>query len=304
MVAMLEKPTPASILAVDDEDYNLFIIKEFLAADKHLIKTAGNGLEALELLKAAPDKYDVVLLDRIMPEMGGMELLVKMKADPELCNIPVILQTACAKYEEIVEGISAGAYYYVTKPYEEDMFRSVVQAAVMDCFRIKKLQHDVKDYPSSMRLMERGEFHYKTLDECYALATLLANAFPSPETVIIGLTALMVNALEFGHAGLTYDEKTALINNHQLAETVSKRLALPENKDKQVNVSLNCTDNELIITIEDQGKGFNWQQYLSFDVRRSTDNHGRGIAMANLMSFDQLGYANEGTKAIAKVNIK
>ncbi len=300
---MLERSRPAVILAVDDEDYNLFIIEEFLAADHHVIKMAHNGLEALSLLKAAPNKYDVVLLDRIMPEMDGMTLLAKMKADPELCNIPVILQTACAKHEEIVEGISAGAYYYVTKPYEEDMFRSVVQAAVKDCFRIKKLQHNVKDYPSSMRLMERGQFHYQTLEDCYALAALLANAFPSPETAIIGLTEIMINALEFGHAGLTYAEKTALVTNHQLAQTVAKRLALPENKDKQVKVTLKYTDNELIVTIEDQGKGFSWQQYLNFDVKRATDNHGRGIALANVMSFDHLDYTNGGTKAIAKVKI-
>lgn len=301
---MTDKTTTASILAVDDEEYNLFIIKEILAQDRHLIETVRNGLEAWKLLKAEPKKYDLVLLDRVMPEMGGLELLAKMKSNPKLQNIPVILQTACAKHEEIIEGISAGAYYYVTKPYEEDMFRSVVTAAVLDCMRLKQLQKNVKDYPESIRLMERGMFHYSTIEECDALATLLANAFPEPEKAIIGLTELMMNALEYGHAGLDYDEKTFLIDQKILQETVSQRLAMPENKDKQVKLMLKRSYTELIVTIEDQGKGFDWLPYLNFDPKRATDNHGRGIATAKKVCFDHLEYSNNGSKVIAKVVLK
>ena len=119
--------------------------------------------------------------------------------------------------------------------------------------------------------------------------------------MVTGLTELMLNALEFGHAGLSYADKTALINEQKLHEHVAAKLVTPENKDKSVKVLLNRTDTEVVVSIEDQGKGFDWQKYITFSTERATDNHGRGIATANLMSFDKLSYANNGTKAIAKV---
>lgn len=298
---MIQQTEQVSILAVDDEDYNLLIIEEFLHDAHYVITTASDGEEAWALLEASPDKFDIVLLDRMMPRMGGMEVLQRIKAHPILQYVPTIMQTASAKSEQIIEGIEAGAYYYITKPYKEDMFRSVVSAAVVDRIRFKKLSQDIEEYPSTISLLERGQFHYSTIDECYALASLLSCAFPSPTDAVTGLTELMLNALEFGHVGLSYEDKTSLINEQKLHDHVSAKLELLEHKDKVVKVILNRTDTEVVVSIEDQGQGFDWQKYITFSTERATDNHGRGIATANLMSFDKLTYANDGSKAIAKV---
>lgn len=290
-----------SILAVDDEYYNLLIMEEFLQDDGYTITTASDGEEAWALLEASPEQFDVVLLDRMMPKMEGLEVLKRMKMHPTLQYVPAILQTASAKNEQIIEGIAAGAYYYITKPYKEDMFRSVVRAAVVDRIRFKKLSQDIAEYPSTISLLERGQFRFSTIDECYALASLLSCAFPSPTDAVTGLTELMLNALEFGNAGLSYEDKTALIDEQKLHEHVSAKLAAPENSDKTVKILLNRTDSEVVVSIEDQGKGFDWKKYITFSSDRATDNHGRGIATANLMSFDKLTYANNGAKVIAKV---
>jgi len=300
----MNRTEKASILIVDDEDYNLLIMEEFLLEDNYMITRASDGEEAWVLLDASPDKFDVVLLDRMMPKMEGLEVLKKMKAHTILQNIPVVLQTASAKNEQIIEGISAGAYYYITKPYKEDMFRSVVRAAVVDRLRFKKLSQDIAEYPSTISLLEKGLFRFSTIDECYSLASLLSCAFPSPVDVVTGLTELMLNALEFGNAGLSYDDKTALINEQKLHEHVSAKLASPEHREKSVKVMLNRTDSEVVVSIEDQGKGFDWEKYINFSVERATDNHGRGIATANLMSFDKLSYTNDGAKSIAKVFLR
>jgi len=266
-----------------------------------VITTASDGEEAWALLEASPNDFDVVLLDRMMPKMEGMEVLRRMKAHPVLQYVPTILQTASAKNEQIIEGIEAGAYYYITKPYKEDMFRSVVRAAVADRVRFKKLAQDIAEYPSTISLLERGQFHFSTIKECYSLASLLSCAFPSPTDAVTGLTELMLNALEFGHAGLSYDDKTRLIDEQKLHAHVAAKLATEEHRDKSVKVILNRTDAEVVVSIEDQGNGFDWQKYIVFSADRATDNHGRGIATANLMSFDKLTYANEGRKVIAKV---
>ncbi|HBT43645.1 MAG TPA: response regulator receiver protein, partial [Rhodospirillaceae bacterium] len=60
-----------------------------------------------------------------MPEMDGMEVLAKIKGDPDLKAIPVIMQTAMDLEAEIVDGIEAGVYYYLTKPYDVDVLVSV-----------------------------------------------------------------------------------------------------------------------------------------------------------------------------------
>lgn len=298
---MTNLPQNISILAVDDEEYNLLIIEEFLQNDGYQISTAKDGEEAWAMLEADPYKFDVVLLDRMMPKMEGLEVLSRIKAHETLQYVPTILQTASAKNEQIIEGIAAGAYYYITKPYKEDMFRAVVKAAVADRVRFRKLADDIEQYPSTLRLMDRGQFHFSTISECYALASLLSCAFPSPTNVVTGLTEIMLNALEFGHAELSYDQKTKLINEQRLYEHVSELLVLPENRDKSAKVLLTRTDSEVIVSIEDQGKGFDWKKYIDFSVDRATDNHGRGIATANLVSFDKLEYLKNGSKAVAKV---
>jgi len=113
----------------------------------------------------------------------------------------------------------------------------------------------------------------------------------------------MLNALEFGQVGLSYAEKTELIDKHKLYDYVSAKLAAPENREKSVKVMLTRTEIEVIVSIEDEGKGFDWQKYINFSPDRATDNHGRGIATAKLMSFDSLTYMNDGSKVVAKVII-
>jgi len=289
------------ILAVDDESYNLLIMEEFLEEDGYVIVTAEDGEEAWKILLAEPGKFDVVLLDRMMPKMGGMEVLKKIREHPSFQYIPVIMQTASAKNEEIIEGIAAGAYYYITKPYKEDMFRSVVAAAVLDRLRFKMLANSAETDQRAISYLEKGQFRFSTLDDCYTLAGLLSSAFPEPTEVILGITELMLNALEFGQVGLSYQEKTDLIDKNQLQDYVSAKLASPEVKGKSVKVILARTETEIIVSIEDQGKGFDWKKYMNFSPERATDNHGRGIATANLMSFDALTYVNEGSKAVARV---
>jgi PAS domain S-box-containing protein len=127
----------AKILAVDDEPLNLDIMTRYLEKEDFDVITAGDGDEALEKLKAHPD-VDVILLDRMMPRMDGMEVLAQIKKTPELKDIPVIMQTAATSSTEAFEGSAAGVYYYLTKPYEEFVLIALVKSALQDSLRIKE----------------------------------------------------------------------------------------------------------------------------------------------------------------------
>ena len=92
---------------------------------------AEDGLAALERLEENPDTAAIVL-DRMMPEMDGMEFLSRIKANPKFQDIPVIMQTAAAGSEQVLQGIQAGVYYYLTKPYDDVLLLAILEAALRD----------------------------------------------------------------------------------------------------------------------------------------------------------------------------
>lgn len=124
---------PIKVMAVDDEEFNLEILMKHLKKGGYEAVAASDGDEAWEYLQTHPaDDVHIMLLDKMMPRMSGLELLEKMKADPRFSHITVILQTASIGTQEMIEGIDAGAYYYLTKPYAAEVLMSVVHAAARD----------------------------------------------------------------------------------------------------------------------------------------------------------------------------
>jgi len=289
------------ILVVDDQDLNIQIIVDSLQKEgKYEISTANDGDVALKMLESEPDKFDVIILDRIMPRMSGLELLQKMQEHEYLRYCPVIFQTAKNTTEDIVECLKAGAYYYLTKPIEGDILLSVVNTAVQDRLRYKQILSDLNNNKNLMGLLRHALFEFKTIDEARSLGALISHVFPDPERIIMGLTELLINAIEHGNLAISYDQKSDLILQGTWQTEVDRRSQLPEYKDKKAILEIDATDKIIIITISDQGNGFDWQSYLHFDPERVMDNHGRGIAMANILSFSNLEYKGKGNIVCAK----
>jgi len=292
------------ILVVDDEPLNVEIITELLEEEGgYQISSAEDGEIALKMMEASPDEFDVILLDRMMPNMNGMDVLQKMKQHEVLQYCPVIFQTAKTSVEDISEGLDAGAHYYLTKPFDEDVLLSVVKTAVRDRLQYKSMKESLNTNKVLMGLLKTASFDFKTIDEARSLAALLCNACPEPQKVVIGLTELMVNAVEHGNLGVTYDEKSSLNAQGIWNEEVERRLVMPENADKWASVHFQI-DGELIsITIKDEGKGFDWEIYMDFDPRRVMDNHGRGIAIANKLSFTNVEYRGVGNQVCVQLKV-
>jgi len=288
----------AHILIVDDEDLNLEIITEYLSED-YQTTTAEDGAIAWQILQNKPDEFDVILLDRMMPNMNGMEVLEKLQSHPTLQHCPVIFQTAKASVSDIAEGLNAGAFYYLTKPFDEDVLLSVVKTAVADRNRYKDIHHRLEQTKLTMGMLNSASFEFKTLDEARSIASLISNACPEPEKIAMGLTELTINAIEHGNLAITYDEKSELNNNDTWQDEVSQRLSLDSNKNKVATLSFKRLENQIEIIIIDQGNGFDWQSYMDFAPDRVMDNHGRGIAVANKLSFSQVEYFGNGNKVKA-----
>jgi CheY-like chemotaxis protein len=104
-----------AVLLVDDNDDNLRIMREILVARGFEVRVAHDGPSALELLEQ--QRPDVILLDVMMPDMDGLEVLDRIKGAPDHAAIPVILVTAKAQDEDLLQGYKYGADYYITKPF-------------------------------------------------------------------------------------------------------------------------------------------------------------------------------------------
>ena len=118
----------ASILVVDDMEANRALLSRRLGREGHGVTTAEGGREALDLLAA--EDFDLVLLDLMMPDMNGFEVLTRLKADPALHQIPVIMISALDEIDSVVRCIEAGAEDYLTKPFNPVLLKARISAAL------------------------------------------------------------------------------------------------------------------------------------------------------------------------------
>jgi DNA-binding response OmpR family regulator len=143
--------TNKSILIIDDDVNNIEILKTDLEDEGYNILTGEDGVVGWNVLQEHKDEIGVILLDRMMPNMNGMEFMAKLKADEAVSQKPVIMQTAAAEKSQVIEGIRAGVYYYLTKPYEYDVMLSIVRAAINDYGDLTRLRQDLKENACSKR---------------------------------------------------------------------------------------------------------------------------------------------------------
>ncbi len=287
-----------SILAADDDPGILLLIRSVLGHGDCTVETAPDGARARALIEAQPDRFSAVLLDWEMPGMTGIDLLRWIKERTDLAHIPVILETARDSAEQIAEGIDAGAFYYLTKPFDRRLLLSIVNAALGDFHSRISLVRRLRESQNPFHNLEEGLFRFRTLKEGEQLAAWIANACPEPERVM-GITEILINAVEHGNLGITYAEKSHLVEQGTWLAEVHRRLELPEFSQKYVEVHLRRAGQQITIMVEDQGAGFDFEKYLRFNPTRAFDNHGRGIAMAGM----SLAMEYEGRGNRVKVTI-
>ncbi len=293
--------TQTKILIVDDEELNLEILGEYLENSNYELAFARDGQEAIDTLNAKPHDFDIVLLDWMMPKLSGLEVLEQMKAHPDLMHIPVILQTAAASKQDIVKGLQAGAYYYLPKPFAEDILKTIVASAISDRKRYQLLCKEIENKTEALTLLKNCCFQFRTLTDVKKLSAFLARMCPAPEKTIMGLSELMINSIEHGNLEITYEEKSVLNKEGRWKEEVEKRLQNPLFKDRYAEVQCTKDHERITFRIIDQGQGFSWDQYLDIAPNRAFDTHGRGIAIAKAVSFNDIEYMGCGNEVIATV---
>ena len=282
-----------TIVIVDNEPFEISLLQQMLEDDTYRFETATTGAEAKELLKRLGLDTTVIVLDWVMPDTDGVELLRWIKSQPFAVDLEVIVHSEEFVPENVETAIACDAYYFLTKPYDEPQLEAIVRAAVESVEQRRELERLARETRDAVRLLETGVFRLRTLDEAELLAIHLASACGQIDQSL-GLRELLVNAVEHGNLGITYNEKGQLIEKGSLLDECKRRLGLPEYRDRHVEVTLERDPQSITVTIKDQGAGFDFDKYKTIEVERLFDAHGRGVLVATSML--ELDYVPPGNQ--------
>ena len=115
-----------TILIVDDEPRSIALLRHVLQMARYSVIEAANGKQCIELAKSK--KPDLILMDIMMPEMGGLEATRILKADITTSNIPILASTALAMHGDKEGILDAGCDGYISKPWDiEELLKQVTQ---------------------------------------------------------------------------------------------------------------------------------------------------------------------------------
>jgi CheY-like chemotaxis protein len=157
------------LLIVEDNEVNRDVLARHLGRQGYATAAAENGIEALEMVRAR--KFDLMLLDVMMPKMDGYETLRLMKADPHLRDIPVIMISALDDIESVVRCIEMGAEDYLPKPFDPVLLRARI-GACLEKKRLRDLEieylRNVDHVTAAAAAVEAGEFDPATIEQVAA----------------------------------------------------------------------------------------------------------------------------------------
>ncbi len=200
----------AHILVIDDDRTNRLILARALEEEQFTVETAEDALRAIRILHASPTDFDLILLDVIMPDMDGYDLLRYLKADPALSRIPVVMVSALDDIASVVRCLELGADDYLTKPFDPVLLRARMNASLA-----KKRLSDVEHRYA--RVLEEEEARSERLLH-HILPAHIATRLKAGERVIADdfddVTVLFADLVGFTGmaAQMTPQDVVALLN--------------------------------------------------------------------------------------------
>ncbi len=156
---------PVHVLVVDDVEANRAILCRRLEKFGYSFQSADSGATALAILQQ--ETPDIILLDYMMPQMNGVEVLRQLRRDPQMQEVPVIMVTARTEGDAVIEALEAGADDYVTKPIDFDVLRARMETQLEKRSSAKQLRrvNAVLDERVTLRAMALADLQDELRDE-------------------------------------------------------------------------------------------------------------------------------------------
>ena len=291
---------------------NILIIERIAGASQPCVSvlreaghkvTAGTSKEdAFNRLFEAGDTIDAVLLDASVTEPQVITFAREFRRVLIAHCVPVIRLTNARDDARMASGIRAGVWHYVQVPCANELLLAVVEAVAKRRGEYLRLRAATEKSSQALKGLTEATFRFRTLEDVERVAQLVASVCPSPDRVVIGLAELMLNAVEHGNLGIGYETKWRINAQGTWLDEMRRRLDAPEQAERFATLTFKRDHAGARIRIEDCGAGFDWTPYLEIDSTQASDSHGRGIAVARMLSFDALAYCGLGNIVTAVIN--
>ncbi len=198
------------LLVVDDNEANRDLLKRHLERQGYVVDQASGGSEAIGMLRAKP--YDAMLLDLLMPKMNGIEVLTRVKSDPELANVPVLVVSASDRLATVADSLQRGAEDYLLKPFEPVLMRARLSATL----ERKRLRDQERRKSEELEHVSRALS--RSNDDLQRFAYAASHDLQTPLRTVISYMQLLERRLA---DRLTDDDRELLI----FAQNAGKRMS-------------------------------------------------------------------------------
>ncbi|HVQ35013.1 MAG TPA: hybrid sensor histidine kinase/response regulator [Candidatus Bathyarchaeia archaeon] len=219
---MSATPHTPDVLVVDDDPRNRKLLEEYLSGAGYKVRLAQDGRSALA--EAAEKAPDLVLLDVMMPDLSGLEVCRKLKADPQTRLSQVVLVTALDGTPHRVEGLDTGADDYVSKPVRREEF----MAKVRSLLRARRLLADIEEARATLAIRNAQLEELEALKE--TLSQTLVHDLKNPLAAVLGNLELIERRVDEPVLNLVRRSKAAAWRMHQMILNLLDVAALEEGK--------------------------------------------------------------------------
>ena len=188
------------LLIVEDNAANRDILRRRLEKEGHHVWEAENGVQAIE--KLAADQFDLLLLDILMPEMDGFEVLARVKQDPRLTGLPVIMISALGEIQSVVRCIEMGAEDYLPKPFDPVLLRARIGATLEKKRLRDRERRKTEELEEALQRLKETQDQLVVQEKMASLGALtagIAHEIKNPLNFVTNFAELSVDLLQDLH---------------------------------------------------------------------------------------------------------
>lgn len=284
-----------TLLIIDDAPLWRNLIRHMLDNDAIVLLEAESIDSAWKMLSGNLIlQIDLILLDRKLPDGDGLELMTRLKTLQSLKCVPVIIHSELSSPEDIQACMEQGAYHYLEKPYRRDMLRTLIRIAVKEWREHRELTEMAMELSAGSHFLDSANFHVRTPADVRLITPFIAQFFPHPKNAVIGISELLINAIEHGNLEIDSDMTDEFLNNNSRSIEVQRRLSLPEYQNRKVHIRLDRFDDRIQLTITDEGSGFTRSDLGAPPETQRFDLHDWRILLAQSNCFDHLAFHGKG----------
>ncbi|MCF8473865.1 MAG: ATP-binding protein [Emcibacter sp.] len=287
-----------ALLVIHNQDGKILDCNRNLKRHNYPFTDVNNVQDSMTFLANNHPETHAIIIDfnHILKEPDFLKTLA---TKDHLQDIPLILILDDIRSKEIKRFKHISPYQWLQRPFTPHTLHAMIHGAQSESRQRRQLRNQIHSRESVIGTITSGTFCIKTFEEAEALTTMLSLACPEPDRIAFGLFELLANAIEHGNLEISHKKKWCLMKKDTHRQEIERRLSMPKYKNRYVTIKFEQEGNLVSFKIEDQGRGFNFNDYLHIDLSANQTHHGRGIALARATSFDYLEYIGNGNKVLA-----